>query len=44
MVRAALKNPFTVEGAITLRLEQAFLQASYIEHIESRSLSRRQPD
>ena len=31
-------GPSEVEGAITLRLEQAFLQASYIEHIESRSL------
>ena len=31
-------GPSEVEGAITLRLEQAYLQASYIEHIESRSL------
>ncbi len=31
-------GPSEVEGAITLRLEQAFLQASYIDHIESRSL------
>lgn len=31
-------GPSEIEGAITLRLEQAFLQASYIEHIESRSL------
>ncbi len=31
-------GPSEVEGAITLRLEQAFLQASYVEHIESRSL------
>jgi multidrug efflux pump subunit AcrB len=31
-------GPSQVEGAITLRLEQAFLQASYVEHIESRSL------
>lgn len=27
-----------IEGAITLRLEQLYLQASYVEHIESRSL------
>src|SRR5438093_10483129 len=27
-----------MEGAITLRLEQLFLQASYVEHMESRSL------
>lgn len=31
-------GPSEVEGAITLRLEQLYLQASYIEHIESRSL------
>ena len=31
-------GPSEVEGAITLRLEQLFLQASYVEHIESRSL------
>ncbi|HJU05131.1 MAG TPA: efflux RND transporter permease subunit, partial [Nitrospiraceae bacterium] len=31
-------GPSEIEGAVTLRLEQAFLQASYIEHIESRSL------
>ncbi|HJT20192.1 MAG TPA: efflux RND transporter permease subunit [Nitrospira sp.] len=31
-------GPSEVEGAITLRLEQAYLQASYIDHIESRSL------
>ena len=31
-------GPSELEGAITLRLEQIFLQASYIEHIESRSL------
>src|SRR5690349_13061231 len=31
-------GPSEVERAITLRLEQAFLQASYIDHIESRSL------
>src|SRR5919197_1318415 len=31
-------GPAEIEGAITLRLEQIFLQASYIEHIESRSL------
>ncbi|MER3424432.1 MAG: hypothetical protein C4293_15650, partial [Nitrospiraceae bacterium] len=31
-------GPSEIEGAITLRLEQAYLQASYIEHIESRSL------
>ncbi len=28
-----------IEGAITLRLEQLYLQASYVEHIESRSLA-----
>lgn len=31
-------GPSQMEGAITLRLEQLFLQASYVEHIESRSL------
>jgi len=31
-------RPNEIEGAITLRLEQLFLQASYVEHIESRSL------
>src|SRR6266487_4111018 len=31
-------GPDEIEGAITLRLEQFFLQASYVEHIESRSL------
>src|SRR6266571_6873976 len=31
-------GPNEIEGAITLRLEQLFLQASYVEHIESRSL------
>src|SRR2546425_6985714 len=31
-------GPSEVEGAISLRLEQLFLQASYVEHIESRSL------
>ena len=31
-------GPSEMEGAITLRLEQIFLQASYVEHIESRSL------
>ncbi len=31
-------GPSEDEGAITLRLEQLFLQASYVEHIESRSL------
>jgi multidrug efflux pump subunit AcrB len=31
-------GPSEIEGAITLRLEQLYLQASYIEHIESRSL------
>lgn len=31
-------GPSEVEGAITLRLEQLYLQASYVEHIESRSL------
>lgn len=31
-------GPSEIEGAITLRLEQLFLQASYVEHIESRSL------
>ena len=36
-------GPGELEGAITLRLEQLFLQASYVEHIESRSY-RCQPD
>src|SRR5713101_2978275 len=31
-------GPDEIEGAITLRLEQLFLQASYVEHMESRSL------
>ncbi|GKS57918.1 RND transporter [Nitrospira sp.] len=31
-------GPTQLEGAITLRLEQLLLQASYVEHIESRSL------
>src|SRR5581483_8416933 len=32
-------SPAEMEGAITLRFEQQFLQASYIEHIESQSLA-----
>ena len=32
-------SPNEMEGAITLRFEQQFLQASYIEHIESQSLA-----
>lgn len=31
-------GPQEIEGAITLRLEQIYLQAAYIDHIESRSL------
>ena len=31
-------GPSEIEGAITLRLEQLYLQASYVEHIESKSL------
>src|SRR6266568_220239 len=31
-------GPSEMEGAITLRLEQLFLQASYVDHMESRSL------
>src|SRR6266849_1957296 len=31
-------GPSEMEGAITLWLEQLFLQASYVEHMESRSL------
>ncbi len=31
-------GPSEIEGAITLRLEQLFLQASYVEHVESKSL------
>jgi len=31
-------GPSEMEGAITLRLEQLYLQASYVEHIESKSL------
>ncbi len=31
-------SPAEMEGAITLRLEQRFIEASYIEHIESQSL------
>src|SRR5919106_644626 len=32
-------SPSEMEGAITLRFEQQFLQASYIEHIEAQSLA-----
>ena len=32
-------SPSEIEGAITLRLEQLYLQASYVDHIESRSLA-----
>ncbi len=32
-------GPSEIEGAITLRLEQLYLQASYVDHIESRSLA-----
>ena len=32
-------SPAEMEGAITLRLEQRFIEASYIEHIESQSLA-----
>ena len=31
-------GPSEIEGAISLRLEQLYLQASYVEHIESKSL------
>jgi multidrug efflux pump subunit AcrB len=31
-------SPSEMEGAITLRMEQRFVEASYIEHIESQSL------
>src|SRR3989475_11414155 len=31
-------GPSDMEGAVTLRREQLFLQASYVEHMESRSL------
>lgn len=31
-------GPQQIEGAITLRLEQMYLQAAYVDHIESRSL------
>src|SRR6266540_2933775 len=31
-------GPSEMEGAVTLRLEQLLLQASYVDHIESRSL------
>jgi len=31
-------GPSEIEGAITLHLEQLLLLASYVEHIESRSL------
>ncbi len=32
-------SPSEMEGAITLRMEQRFIEASYIEHIESQSLA-----
>jgi multidrug efflux pump subunit AcrB len=32
-------SPNEMEGAITLRMEQRFVEASYIEHIESQSLA-----
>src|SRR5438445_13433903 len=31
-------GPSELEGAVTLRLEQLFLQASYVEYMESHSL------
>ena len=33
-------SPSEMEGAITFRLEQRFVEASYVEHIESQSLAR----
>ena len=32
-------SPTEMEGAITLRMEQRFVEASYVEHIESQSLA-----
>ncbi|MFO0773937.1 MAG: efflux RND transporter permease subunit [Nitrospiraceae bacterium] len=32
-------SPSEMEGAITLRMEQRFVEASYLEHIESQSLA-----
>jgi multidrug efflux pump subunit AcrB len=32
-------SPSAMEGAITLKMEQRFVEASYVEHIESQSLS-----
>jgi multidrug efflux pump subunit AcrB len=32
-------SPSEMEGAITLRMEQRFVEASYVDHIESQSLS-----
>ncbi len=32
-------SPTEMEGAITLRMEQRFIEASYVEHIESQSLA-----
>ncbi|HAP41147.1 MAG TPA: AcrB/AcrD/AcrF family protein, partial [Nitrospira sp.] len=32
-------SPTEMEGAITLKMEQRFVEASYVEHIESQSLS-----
>ena len=32
-------SPSEMEGAITLRMEQRFVEASYVEHIESQSLA-----
>jgi len=32
-------SPAEMEGAITLRMEQRFVEASYVEHIESQSLA-----
>ena len=32
-------SPSEMEGAITLKMEQRFVEASYVEHIESQSLA-----
>lgn len=32
-------NPSEMEGPITLKMEQRFIEASYVEHIESQSLA-----
>ena len=37
-------SPSEMEGALTLKLEQRFVEASYVEHIESQSLASAQSE